>query len=238
MWLVGNATAEEDIAEAKAKTREGYAFFKLKVGVKPVEQEIATALAVREALGAGVTLCADANCGFDFSRAARYLAGVADAGLAFLEQPLPTDNLAGLARLARSSAIPLGADEGIHSLADIDAHASAGAGGLSLKLIKLGGPAATLAGAMLAAHRGLSINLAAKVAEFEPRLGRDPQPRLPRAFRRLGRQPHAGLSGRGHRKAGAEARGRSRRPAARPGTWAGSRRAGGRALPGLGDNRV
>ena len=32
-------------------------------------------------------------------------------------------------------------------------------------MIKLGGPAATLAGAMLAAHRGLSINLAAKVSE-------------------------------------------------------------------------
>jgi muconate cycloisomerase len=165
MWLVGNATAAEDIAEAQARTKDGYAFFKLKVGVKPVEQEIETALAVRAALGASVTLCADANCGFDYPRAARYLAGVEGAGLAFLEQPLPTENLAGLARLARATSIPLGADEGIHSLADIEAHANAGAGGLSLKLIKLGGPAATLAGAMLAAHRGLSINLAAKVAE-------------------------------------------------------------------------
>ena len=165
MWLIGNPTAEQDIAEAQALTKQGYAFFKLKVGVKPVEQEIETAIAMRQALGPAVTLCADANCGFDYSRAARYLAGVGAAGLAFLEQPLPTENLAGLARLARNSPIPLGADEGIHSLADIEAHATAGAGGLSLKLIKLGGPAATLAGAMLAAHRGLSINLAAKVSE-------------------------------------------------------------------------
>ena len=165
MWLVGNPTAEEDIAEAKAKMRDGYAFFKLKVGVKPVDQEIETAIAMRQALGPAVTLCADANCGFDYSRAARYLAGAGAAGLAFLEQPLATETLAGLARLARTSPIPLGADEGIHSLADIEAHANAGAGGLSLKLIKLGGPAATLAGAMLAAHRGLSINLAAKVSE-------------------------------------------------------------------------
>ena len=165
MWLIGNPRAEEDIAEAKAKTAEGYRFFKLKVGVKPVEQEIETAIAMRKALGPGVTLCADANGGFDYTRAARFLAGVAPAGLAFLEQPLVPDNLAGLARLARTSPIPLGADEGIHSLADIEAHASAGAGGLSLKLIKLGGPAAAQAGAMLAAHRGLSINIAAKVAE-------------------------------------------------------------------------
>lgn len=165
MWLIGNATVEEDIAEAKARMAEGYAFFKLKVGVKSVGQEIEAAIAMRKAVGSEVTLCADANGGFDYPRAAKFLAGVGPAGLAFLEQPLPPENLAGLARLARSTALPLGADEGIHSLADIEAHAAAGAGGLSLKLIKLGGPSATLRAAALAAHRGLSINLAAKVAE-------------------------------------------------------------------------
>lgn len=165
MWLIGNPTVEEDIAEAKAKVKEGYAFFKLKVGVKRVEHEIETAIALRQALGTAVTLCADANGGFDHPRASRFLAGVGPAALSFLEQPLPPENLAGLARLTRTYALPLGADEGIHSLADIEAHAAAGAGGLSLKLIKLGGPSATIAAAQLAAHRGLSINLAAKVAE-------------------------------------------------------------------------
>jgi muconate cycloisomerase len=165
MWLIGNATVEQDIAEAKAKVAEGYTFFKLKVGVKRVEAEIEAAIAMRQALGPDVTLCADANGGFDYPRAAKYLAGVGDAQLSFLEQPLAPENLAGLARLARSTSLPLGADEGIHSLADIEAHAAAGAGGLSLKLIKLGGPAATLRAATLAAHRGLAINLAAKVAE-------------------------------------------------------------------------
>lgn len=165
MWLIGNPTVEEDIAEAKAKVKEGYAFFKLKVGVKRVEQEIETAIALRQALGPAITLCADANGGFDHPRASRFLAGVGPAALSFLEQPLPPENLAGLARLARTYSLPLGADEGIHSLADIEAHAAAGAGGLSLKLIKLGGPSGTIAAAHLAAHRGLSINLAAKVAE-------------------------------------------------------------------------
>lgn len=165
MWLVGNARVEDDIADVRARVKDGYAFFKLKVGVKPVAEEIAAALAIRKAVGGDVIVCADANGGFDVPRASRYLAGVTAAGLAFLEQPLPPENLAGLARLARSQPIPLGADEGIHSLADVEAHAAAGAGGLSLKLIKLAGPSATLAAAMLAEHRGLSINVAAKVAE-------------------------------------------------------------------------
>ena len=36
MWLLGNKTVEEDIAEAADKRRAGFGFFKLKVGVKPV----------------------------------------------------------------------------------------------------------------------------------------------------------------------------------------------------------
>ena len=35
MWLLGNATPEQDIAEAKAKQAQGFDFFKLKIGVKP-----------------------------------------------------------------------------------------------------------------------------------------------------------------------------------------------------------
>src|SRR5499425_3076807 len=43
MWLVGNATPDEDVAEAKAKVSEGIRFFKLKVGVKPLGSEITAA---------------------------------------------------------------------------------------------------------------------------------------------------------------------------------------------------
>ena len=67
--------------------------------------------------------------------------------------------------LARFSPIPLGADEGIHSLDDLHAHAEAGAGGVSLKLIKLGGMTAAVEAARLCARLGLSINVAAKIAE-------------------------------------------------------------------------
>jgi muconate cycloisomerase len=165
MWLVGNATPEADVAEAQAKAREGIRFFKLKVGVKPLETEIATALAVRKALGLELAVCADANCGFSHQAARRYLDATREAGLLFLEQPFEDVDMKGLAALARGTAVPIGADEGIHSLRDIEAHAAAGAGGVSLKLIKLGGFAAALTAGTLCRRLGLAVNVAAKMAE-------------------------------------------------------------------------
>jgi muconate cycloisomerase len=165
MWLLGNATPAEDAAEARARLAEGFRFFKVKVGVKSVEGDIASTLAVRNALGFEVPICADANCGFSPADARRYLDGTRDAGLLFLEQPLRSYDIKGLAALARVSAVPLGVDEGIHSLDDVTAHADAGAGGVSLKLIKLGGLSAAVEAARLCARLGLSINVAAKIAE-------------------------------------------------------------------------
>ncbi len=165
MWLIGNTTPEEDVAEAKAKAREGIRFFKLKVGVKPLDSEIATSFAVREALGPDVPICADANCGFSYHAAQRYLAATREADLLFLEQPFADGDLKSLAALAHTTATPIGADEGIHSLHDIEAHASAGAGGVSLKLIKLGGFAAALTAGAWCRRLGLAINVAGKIAE-------------------------------------------------------------------------
>jgi muconate cycloisomerase len=165
MWLVGNATPDQDVAEAEARRRAGIRFFKLKVAVKPLAAEIATAVAVRKALGPDLPVCADANCGFSHEAARRYLAATEQAGLLFLEQPFEAADIKGLAALAQSAPIAIGADEGIHSLHDIEAHAAAGAGGVSLKLIKLGGFGAALAAGALCQRLGLAVNIAAKMSE-------------------------------------------------------------------------
>jgi muconate cycloisomerase len=165
MWLVGNATPEQDVAEAKARKAAGIRFFKLKVGVKPLASEAAAALAVRDALGPDMPLCADANCGFSHDAAERFLEATTDARLAFLEQPFAPDDMNGLATLARATPVAIGADEGIHSLHDIEAHAAAGARGVSLKLIKLAGFSGALAAGALCRRLGLAMNIASKMAE-------------------------------------------------------------------------
>jgi muconate cycloisomerase len=165
MWLLGNPTPEQDIAEAHKKREEGFGFFKLKIGTKAVETEIAGTIALRASLGSATPLCADANQGLALADARRYVEETREALLMFVEQPLAHDDLGGLAKLARVSPVPIGADEGIHSLVDIEAHERAGAGGVSLKLIKLGGMRAAVEAAQLCARRGLAVNIAAKIAE-------------------------------------------------------------------------
>ena len=166
MYLLGNARAEDDVAEAAARAEEGWSFLKLKVGIKPAAAEADSALAVRRALGDGCLLCADANTGMSHAAARLFARRAADAGLLFLEQPLKADDFDGMAALARESPIPLCGDESISGTASIVAlHRLGAIHGANLKTIKLGGIGATVQAMSLCAALGLSINLACKVAE-------------------------------------------------------------------------
>ena len=132
--------------------------------MKPLAKEIAIAHAVREALPK-MPLCADANCGLTLAAAKTYIEKTRKAALMFVEQPLAYDDIDGLKKLAKSTKVPIGIDEGIHSLADIETNARAGAGGMSLKLIKLGGISAAVEAGKLCQRLGLSVNIAVKIAE-------------------------------------------------------------------------
>ncbi len=165
MWLLGNPDIAGDIAEAKRKVAEGYGYFKLKVGVKPVAKEIEAALQVRKALGPNVMLCADANTGWDARRAKAYMRGVEDAGLLFLEQPLPTDQLEGMGALNRLGLLPISGDECVGGSDDVLALGQGGiVSGVNLKVIKTEGIMPLLAAATLCKQLGLSVTLAGKVA--------------------------------------------------------------------------
>ena len=182
---------------------------------------------MREALPK-TPLCADANCGLTLADARSYVEKTRKARLMFVEQPLAYDDIEGLKKLARGTKVPIGVDEGIHSFADITTSAKAGAGGVSLKLIKLGGIIAAIEAGKLCQRLGLSVNIAAKIAEFEHLQRRGAASCLRGAEGRLGRQPHALLSGRGHRAPAAAAQGRAGRPA----RWPRPRRRGRRSRRG------
>lgn len=165
MWLLGNPDVAADIAEAKRKLGEGYGYFKLKVGVKHVQEEIEAAITARAQLGPDIKLCADANTGWNPRDALRYLRGVEGAGLLFLEQPLPNDQIQAMGSLNRLGLLPICGDECLSGAEEILSLGQANIiGGANLKLIKAGGVTPLLRAAALCKQLGLSVTLAGKVA--------------------------------------------------------------------------
>lgn len=166
MHLLGNERVEDDVAEAEEKLRAGIRFFKIKVGVKATEDEVRATRLLRKALGEDVILCADGNMGLSAEQVQAYCSGVEEQKLLFLEQPLRSDNLLGMARLASRVSVPLCADESVGSPADIMALSAAGAAaGVNLKTIKFGGLSPVVHASHLCEEIGFSINLACKVGE-------------------------------------------------------------------------
>ncbi len=164
--VIGSGDAAGDVREAQQARGAGYAIFKVKVGVAAAAADAARTRAVCAALGKDVLISADANQGFGAEEGVRYVRAVADAGLDFFEQPVPAHDLAGMARVAAASRIPIGADEGIHSRADIaHHHAAKAASGVSLKAIKLGGVRAVLDAARLCDELGMNVNISCKTGE-------------------------------------------------------------------------
>jgi muconate cycloisomerase len=166
LWMLAANDRAADVATAKRMAAEGFVAFKVKVGGATVADDLARCADVRAALGPDVRISADANQAFSRAQAIAFAEGAEAAGLDFIEQPLDGHDLDGMAAVARATSVPIGADEGIHSLDDLERHHATGAArGASLKTIKLGG----LAGVMAAGRRmealGMHINLAGKMAD-------------------------------------------------------------------------
>jgi L-alanine-DL-glutamate epimerase-like enolase superfamily enzyme len=166
LWLLGANDRDADLAAGKRKAEDGFVAFKVKVGIATVEDDLARCAAIRDALGPGVRLSADANQGFTREQALVFAAGAAGAGLDFVEQPVDGHDLDGMALVAAATTVPIGADEGVHGLADIERHHAMGAArGASLKTIKFGGLSGVLAAGRRMDVLGMSVNLASKMAD-------------------------------------------------------------------------
>jgi muconate cycloisomerase len=162
--ILGNATIEEDIDEAKKLISTGTEFFKIKVGKSDIDLEINNTFKIRETIGTAAKLCADANAGLTYEKTIQYCKGVEEANLIFLEQPLQT--MSQMADVLKHISIPLCMDESIFTVDDIIKMKQMNAGfGVNLKNIKIGGPSALIEAANVSNNLGISINISSKVAE-------------------------------------------------------------------------
>ncbi|VTT87861.1 O-succinylbenzoate synthase [Halorubrum sp. DM2] len=155
---VGDGDPTETAGEARRAVEEGFDCLKLKVGVRSVDADVERVRAVREAVGNGVALRVDANGAWDRTTARRALDALAAFDLAYVEQPLPADDLEGLAALREddpSSRVPIAVDESV-AAHGVDAVLEADAADVAvLKPMALGGPDRALAAALRARSAGV-----------------------------------------------------------------------------------
>jgi L-alanine-DL-glutamate epimerase-like enolase superfamily enzyme len=177
--VIGSQDAAADLREAQARWNDGYRAFKIKVGLAAPEADAVRAMMLCQALkvqakgqadsqqgGEPCLVSADANQGFSVDGALTFVRGIGDCGLDFFEQPVGAHDLDGMSRIAAATAVPLGADEGIHSLDDIARHHErAAARGVSLKAIKLGGLSGLFAASRRCAELGMAVNISCKTGE-------------------------------------------------------------------------
>jgi muconate cycloisomerase len=165
--VVGGGDLDGDLADAEKKKAAGFTAYKIKVGVDTAEKDSARTRAVCKVLGSGLLISSDANQGFSTEQAIEYARKVQGCGLDFFEQPVEAADLAGMAAVAAAAGdVAIGADEGIHSLADIRRHQERKAArGVSLKAIKLGGLRGLAAAGALCDSLGMSVNVSCKTGE-------------------------------------------------------------------------
>lgn len=166
LHLVGNGDPDVDVSEAEKKHREGFRAIKYKVANGDLAVEAETLIRLRRTLGPKVLLCADANAGWSRGDASAFVR-LADESMAdFLEQPVAADDHEGMARVARISRIPIGADEALHGVSDMRRLLEDGAAaGGSFKIMKFGGVQACLDACRLTTALGGDVNLSGKVGE-------------------------------------------------------------------------
>jgi L-alanine-DL-glutamate epimerase-like enolase superfamily enzyme len=131
----------------------------------------------REVIGPGTELYVDANGGYTTGQAVRMAARMADCGVTWFEEPVSSEDLAGLAAVRRKILPDVAAGEYSWSLADSARLIAAGAVDcLQLDVTRCGGITEFLRGSALAASHNLESsghcapNLHARVGTAVPNL--------------------------------------------------------------------
>jgi len=128
-WTLASGDTAKDIAEAEHMLAiRRHNIFKLKIGKRAIEEDVAHVAAIKRALGDRASVRVDLNQAWDEASAAKGIAMLQDAGCDLVEQPVAAHARAAMARLAQAHAVPIMADEaltGPHSAFDYAASAAA-----------------------------------------------------------------------------------------------------------------
>jgi D-galactarolactone cycloisomerase len=103
------------VEELTALKESGFRAMKLRIGRYPPEREAPVLASVREAVGPGVRLMADANAAYSPAIAVRMGRVLRDLDFAWLEEPLPQSGYRGYPELRAKLELPLAGGEAVTS---------------------------------------------------------------------------------------------------------------------------
>ena len=105
-------------AEMASYVAQGFTAVKLKVGGAPFEEDVRRVAAARRAIGPNMTLMVDAHYAMTATGALKFAKAVEPFDVAWLEAPIPPQDLSGYHELAQRSPIPICGNETLPLVAD------------------------------------------------------------------------------------------------------------------------
>lgn len=98
---------DELAAEARRLAKDGFTGIKMRVGLRPVAEEVGRVGAVRDAIGPHVDLMVDAAQRLTMAQSNRLIRALAEFDLAWFEDPVPQEQVDDMAAIRRTSPIPI-----------------------------------------------------------------------------------------------------------------------------------
>ena len=140
-WTLASGDTKRDIEEAERMLGERrHNIFKLKIGLRSVNDDVAHVAAIKQALGDRASVRVDVNQAWSEADARRGIPALQAAGVDLIEQPLSRDDRGAQARLSGRFAVPIMADEALHGVKDAFDIASRGVADVfALKINQAGG---------------------------------------------------------------------------------------------------
>lgn len=117
-WMISVSEPSGARKLAEQGLEAGYEVFDVKVGMHGEAGDAELVRATRDVVGDRV-IQVDANRGYSLAAAKRQAGLFADLGVSLFEQPLDGFNLSGYRTLATTSAVEIGIDESLRSVADL-----------------------------------------------------------------------------------------------------------------------
>jgi muconate cycloisomerase len=140
VWTIGIKDRREMAEEAQGAIDRGFRLLKLKVGAQPIDEDVRSVEAVRQAVGPDIGIRVDANGALSFTDGLALLRRLAPLDLELAEQPLDIRDLKGAARLIELTRVPIMPDESLTSPESaLDLVAKRAASIFGMKLAKHGG---------------------------------------------------------------------------------------------------